>query len=239
MSFWRSQLGVLYCALLFPTQMEAQGTVLGQNNVGTAISYLFGTGGEVAKGAGYLVQLHLFDPSEPSGVGLAVGTNATVGPSGRFTVGVVGIPGVKPGQSALLVVRWWNALSNPILIASSYPIPTPPLGGDPDGNGPLLVIPPPPLLATVRPGAFAFLDASSAPRVYASPTVDGNYRLVAPALHNLFGHSLRFYPGEQDRFFRLAGATNAPLIHHFGPAAPFFDLEQPAPGLLRIIYGDE
>lgn len=230
MSFWRSQLGVLYCALLFPTQMEAQGTVLGQNNVGTAIFYL----DQVAGGA-YSVQLHLFDPSKPGGVGLAVGAQTKVGSNGRFNMGVVEIPRVKPGQSALLVVRWWD-FSTPTQSLSSYPLFTPPLGGDPDGNGPLPPIPPGRLLDAIWDKPFALVDASSAPWIYASDTPDGNYRLVTPAIYNAFGQSLRFVPDAGDRFFRLAGATNAPLPVNIGPAPELLPWAPASTGMLRILF---
>lgn len=240
MRFLIQQVFLLVCVLLFTGDLKAQGTVLVQNNIGTIITYLSDASGGQIRGSDYSIQLHLFDPSKVHGLGNPVGPVAILGANGRFSAGVVEIPDSKPGESVPVVFRWWRQNSDPVESSSTYPIYTPPLGGDPDGNGPILPIPPTGVLSgslVLFSSQLPLLtDARYAPWIYTSDNPGGNFRLLAPAFYNAFGSSLRFVPGPNDRFFRLVSATNAPILVNIGPAPSLFGLEPPPSGWLRILF---
>jgi hypothetical protein len=216
--------------LLATCKLKAQGTVLAQNNLGATIFYLLGPGDTELRGSAYSVELHLFDPLIPGGVGPQVGAKVRVSPNGRFTMGVIQIPGVKPGEIATLILRWSKDSSGPIQYSTSYPFFTLPLGGDPDGDGPLLPITPRAMVWGFLNGApFGFNDATDAPWIYAADTIDGDYRLVSPAMNNPLSSSLRFEAGGSHRFFRLVTPANESVITQIGPSPE-------SPGLLQIGY---
>ncbi len=208
----------------------AQGTVLLQNNVGAAIAPV---GGGLENVNVDTVQVHLFDPSKPGGIGFQLGGKGSISPNRRFTLGAVEIPGIPPGQIAALILQFWNESIDPNSIGRSYPFYTPPLGGDPDGVGPIAPIPPPPMLRDVQ-GPFSLSPALDC-WVYESETINGAYKLVAPAICNPFGQSIRFKTPTGIRFYRLVSLETVYEIVHLGsaPELPPFPY---MPGVSRILY---
>jgi hypothetical protein len=123
-----------------------QGTVNLSNNVGAKIFPIFAADGTtVLSGAGYSIGVYKAGTSDLLGLG-AVSPNA----SGRFNAGTgAAIPGVAAGAKASLVVRAWdnaggtiNSYAAAVIKGESAPFSTGTLGGDPDGDGPLLPITP-------------------------------------------------------------------------------------------------
>lgn len=210
-------------------EAAAQGTVLLQNNVGAVIWLVVGWDNSFASS----VQVHLFDPSKPGGIGLQVGGRATIAANHRFTLGVVEIPGIPAGQIATLILQFWNESADPNGVGRSYPFRTPPLGGDPDGEGPALPIPPPHMLGDMQ-GPFSLSPALDC-WVFESETIDGTYTLVAPALCNPLGGSIRFTTPTGMRFYRLVSPDRAYKIMHLG-AAPELPPFPYMPGVSRILH---
>lgn len=216
--------------LLASCELTAQGTILGQNNLGATIFPLIRPDGTPVRSSSYSVELHLFDPSIPDGVGQQVGATVRVGPNGRFTMGVVTIPGVQPGEVATLILRWYKDPSGPIQYSTSYPFRTYRLGGDPDGDGPMIRRDPLTMFGGFSNGtSFEFVDATNAPWIYGSDTIDGEYTLVWPAINNPRSSSLRFVAGGNQRYYRLVTPANESVITQIGPS-----LE--SPDLLQIGY---
>lgn len=120
---------------------HAQGTVLIQNNLGAAITYILSMnmGGLPAKGAGYSVEVFKYDAAAPGGFGAQLGSTVTIGANGRFTAGQVSVPDAPGGTTAQLIVRAWDNLTGvsyhtAIVSGSSLPFSTGVLGGA--GNPP-------------------------------------------------------------------------------------------------------
>lgn len=86
---------------------HAQGTVLIQNNLGAAITYILRLG-EPARGANYSVEVFKYDPSAAGGFGPQLGPTITMGSNGRFTAGQVAVPDSPSGTTAQLIVRAWD-----------------------------------------------------------------------------------------------------------------------------------
>lgn len=211
-------------------ETASQGTVLMQNNVGAVIVPV---GGGLENVNVDTVQVHLFDPSKPGGIGLQLGGKARIQANRRFTLGAVEIPGIQPAQIATLILQFWNESIDPNSIGRAYPFFTPPLGGDPDGDGPVAPIPPPPMLRDVQ-GPFSLSPALDC-WVFESETINGAYKLVAPALCNPLGQSLRFTTPTGIRFYRLVSPDKVYQIVHLG-SAPELPPFPSMPGVSRIIY---
>lgn len=90
---------------------QAQGTVLLQNNLGAAITYILTADGSQAKGANYSVEVFTYDPMSPGGFGIRLAPTVTIGANGRFNAGEVAVPGAPPGTMATLIVRAWDNTS--------------------------------------------------------------------------------------------------------------------------------
>lgn len=212
-------------------ETAAQGRVLMQNTVEAVIVPV---GGGLENVNVDTVQVHLFDPSKPGGIGLQLGGKATIAANHRFTLGVVEIPGIPPGQIATLILQFWNESIDPNSIGITYPFYTPPLGGVLDGAGPIAPIPPPPMLRDAIQGPFS-LSATQTCWVFESETINGAYKLVAPALCNPFGESIRFTTPTGIRFYRLVSPDKVYQIVHLGsaPELPPFPY---MPGVSRILY---
>lgn len=118
---------------------QAQGTVLIQNNLGAAITYILTADGSQAKGANYSVEVFTYDPMSPGGFGIRLAPTVTIGANGRFSAGQVSVPGSPPGTMATLIVRAWDNTTGSsydvaLLKGSSAPFLTGVLGGG--GNPP-------------------------------------------------------------------------------------------------------
>ena len=118
---------------------QAQGTVLIQNNLGAAITYILTADGSQAKGANYSVETFTYDPMSAGGFGIQLGPTVTLGANGRFSAGQVSVPGSPPGTMATLIVRAWDNTTGSsydvaLLKGSSGPFLTGVLGGG--GNPP-------------------------------------------------------------------------------------------------------
>lgn len=80
------------------------------------------------------------------GFGTQLGSATTIGAKGRFNAGANAVvPGAAPGTRVQLIVRAWDATSSQSYDGAmakgfSAPFWSDVLGGDPDGDGPLLPI---------------------------------------------------------------------------------------------------
>lgn len=160
-----------------------QGTVNLSNNVGAKIFTIGAPGGGFISGAGYSVGVYKAGTPEALGSGI-VSPSAT----GRFNAGTgAAIPGVAAGQTASLVVRAWdnaggtiNSYAAATIKGESAAFTTGTLGGDPDGDGPLLPITP---IGMVIEGAGGFQSFSlSGVTVIPEPTTIALGAIGAAAL---------------------------------------------------------
>lgn len=160
-----------------------QGTVNLSNNVGAKIFTIGKPGGGFISGAGYSIGVYKAGSNDLLGTGI-VNASAT----GRFNAGTgAAIPGVLPGQTASLVVRAWdnaggtiNSYAAATIKGESAPFTTGTLGGDPDGDGPLLPITP---IGMVVEGAGGFQSFSlSGVTVIPEPTTIALGAIGAAAL---------------------------------------------------------
>jgi len=90
------------------TAAYGQGTVLIQNNLGAAITYVLAADGSQAKGANYSVEVFKYDAAAAGGFGAQLGSTVTIGANGRFTAGQVSVPDAAGGTTAQLIVRAWD-----------------------------------------------------------------------------------------------------------------------------------
>jgi len=119
------------------------------NNSGATIYPLYGLDG-VTKLAGtdYKVEVFTYNASQPDGFGVMVGSTVSPGANFRFNAGnSMEIPGTNPGGTADLIVRAWDSrtgvdYASATVRANSGKFTSDTLGGDPDGDGPLLPITP-------------------------------------------------------------------------------------------------
>jgi len=121
------------------TAAYGQGTVLIQNNLGAAITYILTDAGAQAKGANYSVEVFKYDAGAAGGFGAQLGSTVTIGANGRFTAGQVSVPDAAGGTTAQLIVRAWDnttggSYAAALIKGSSTPFTTGVLGGA--GNPP-------------------------------------------------------------------------------------------------------
>lgn len=90
------------------TAAYGQGTVLVQNNLGAAITYILQPDGSRAIGADYKVEVFTYSGNEANPFGTQLGATATIAANGRFTAGSQAVPGVAGGSTAQLIVRAWD-----------------------------------------------------------------------------------------------------------------------------------
>lgn len=119
------------------TAAYGQGTVLIQNNLGAAITYILTETGAQAKGANYSVEVFKYDAA--STFGAQLGSTVTIGANGRFTAGQVSVPDAAGGTTAQLIVRAWDnttgsSYATALVKGQSSPFTTGVLGGA--GNPP-------------------------------------------------------------------------------------------------------
>lgn len=159
-----------------------QGTVNLSNNVGAKIFPIFAQDGTtILSGANYSIGVYKAGTTDLLGTGI-VNASAT----GRFNAGTgAAIPGVAAGAKASLVVRAWdnrtgNSWDTATVRGESPAFSTGTLGGDPDGDGPLLPITP---IGMVVEGAGGFTSFSlSGVTVVPEPTTIALGAIGAAAL---------------------------------------------------------
>lgn len=143
-----------------------QGTIASlANSLGATIYPIFDTDGTTKlAGANYKVEVFLFG-TEAAPFGTQLGTTAsTISATGRFNAGSsVAVPGKGPGTTAQLIVRAWDttkpgggAYDTAAVRGKSLPFTTDLLGGDPDGDGPLLPITPKGMVTGTAAGFQSF-----------------------------------------------------------------------------------
>jgi len=125
-----------------------QGTIatVSNNNGATIIPILDSTGAAiVAANTNIKVEVFTYG-TEASPFGTQLGATATIGSKGRFNAGSnVTVPGTTPGGTVNLIVRAWDSTTGATYDAAtvkgnSGSFKSDVLGGDPDGDGPLLPI---------------------------------------------------------------------------------------------------
>ncbi len=158
-----------------------QGTVNLSNNIGAKIFPILAPGGGIVSGAGYSIGVYKAGTMDLLGTGV-VNASGT----GRFNAGTgATIPGAAAGGTASLVVRAWdnstgNSFASATIKGESLPFKTGTLGGDPDGDGPLLPITP---IGMVVEGAGGFQSFSlSGVTVIPEPTTIALGAIGAAAL---------------------------------------------------------
>lgn len=122
------------------TVASAQGTILIQNYLGDATTFLIGYGWAPLKGRNYSVEVFKFDPNAVSGFGIQLGSTMSLDANGRFSAGEVVVPDAPAGTTAQLIVRAWDNRSGITYVAAiakntSNPFTTGVLGGV--GNPPM------------------------------------------------------------------------------------------------------
>jgi len=91
------------------TAAYGQGTVLVQNNLGAAITFIYQQDGVTkATGADYKVQVFTYSGNEANPFGTQLGDTVTIAANGRFTAGSQAVAGVAGGSTAQLIVRAWD-----------------------------------------------------------------------------------------------------------------------------------
>ena len=90
------------------TAAYGQGTVLVQNNLGAAITYILQPDGTRATGADYKVEVFTYSGNAANPFGTQLGATVTIAANGRFTAGSQAVPGVAGGATAQLIVRAWD-----------------------------------------------------------------------------------------------------------------------------------
>lgn len=159
-----------------------QGTVNLSNNVGAKIFPILTPSGGIVSGAGYSIGVYKAGTPEVLGAGIVFATA-----NGRFNAGTgAAIPGVAAGAKASLVVRAWdnaggtiNSYADATIKGESAPFSTGTLGGDPDGDGPLLPITP---IGMVVEGVGGFTSFSLGTTVVPEPTTIALGAIGAAAL---------------------------------------------------------
>jgi hypothetical protein len=125
-----------------------QGTIatVSNNSGGTIFPILDSTGAAiVAANANIKVEVFTYG-TEASPFGTQLGGVATIGAKGRFNAGSnVTVPGTTPGGTVNLIVRAWDSTTgatyaDATVKGNSGSFKSDILGGDPDGDGPLLPI---------------------------------------------------------------------------------------------------
>jgi len=126
-----------------------QGTIATvSNNSGGTIFPIIGADGAsiVAANTSISVEVFTYDASKTGGFGTQLGAAATIGSKGRFNAGSnVTVPGTTPGGTVQLIVRAWDntggkTYDTATIKGDSGAFKSDILGGDPDGDGPLLPI---------------------------------------------------------------------------------------------------
>lgn len=130
-----------------------QGTVLIQNNLGAAISYIDDGCGTPLAGSNYKVQVFTYSGHAASPFGIQLGNTVNIGANGRFSAGSQVVPGVAGGSTAELIVRVWDTrtgsdYASALISGKSAVFTTGVLGGA--GNPPS----PPASMVTGLPSGF-------------------------------------------------------------------------------------
>lgn len=123
-----------------------QGTIATlSNNVGVTIFPIFNTDGTTKlTGADFKVEVFTYDATKAGGFGTQLGTAVSPAANFRFNAGSnATVPNAAPGTKADLIVRAWDTKTGASYDAatvkgSSGSFKSDLLGGDPDGDGPLL-----------------------------------------------------------------------------------------------------
>ena len=123
-----------------------QGTIATlSNNVGATIFPIFNTDGTTKlTGADFKVEVFTYDATKPGGFGTQLGTAVSPAANFRFNAGSnATVPNAAPGTKADLIVRAWDSKTGATYDAAtvkgnSGAFKSDTLGGDPDGDGPLL-----------------------------------------------------------------------------------------------------
>lgn len=160
-----------------------QGTVNLSNNVGAKIFPIFAPDGTtILSGANYSIGVYKAGTTDLLGTGI-VNASAT----GRFNAGTgAAIPGVAAGAKASLVVRAWDnrtgaSWDTATIKGESAAFSTGTLGGDPDGDGPLLPITPIGMVVE-GVGGFTSFSLSGGTTVIPEPTTIALGAIGAAAL---------------------------------------------------------
>lgn len=130
------------------SSVYGQGTATLANNIGATIFTIKNEVGAIAGGAKYSVEVFKYDAAASGGFGALLGAAVSPSATGRFNAGTgFAIPGAAPGTSTSLIVRAWDNSTGASYAASTIKGASPSfltgtLGGDPDGDGPLLPITP-------------------------------------------------------------------------------------------------
>jgi len=143
-----------------------QGTIASlANSLGATIYPIFDTDGTTKlAGSNYKVEVFLYG-SDANPFGTQLGTTvSSIATSGRFNAGSsISVPGKAPGTTATLIVRAWDttkpggsSYDTAAVRGKSDPFVTDLLGGDPDGDGPLLPITPKGMVTGTAAGFKSF-----------------------------------------------------------------------------------
>lgn len=137
----------------FGVAVHGQGTIATlSNNNGATIYPLLDEFGAPIVTAQPNIKIEVFTyvpggfPGESPGFGIQLGSATSIGAKGRFNAGANAVvPGAAPGTRVQLIVRSWDATTassydGAMLKGYSAPFWSDVLGGDPDGDGPLLPI---------------------------------------------------------------------------------------------------
>jgi hypothetical protein len=156
------------------------------NNSGSTIYPIFAADGTTKlAGTDYKVEVFTYNAGQPDGFGVMVGSTVSPGANFRFNAGSnAEVPGTNPGGTADLIVRAWDTrtgvdYASATIRGNSGKFTSDTLGGDPDGDGPLLPITPK-SMATGAAGGFQSFSLSTS--VIPEPTTIALGALGAAAL---------------------------------------------------------
>lgn len=118
------------------------------NNAGDRVFYAFAQDGVTPlTGDRFKIEVFSFDAGKAGGFGSQLGTAVSPASNGRFNAGNdVRVYGANPGQTTQLIVRAWDTTTGATYDTAtargtSLNFVSTALGGDPDGEGPLLPLP--------------------------------------------------------------------------------------------------
>jgi WD40 repeat protein len=119
------------------------------NNSGSVIYPIFAPDGTTKlAGTDYKVEVFTYNAANQNGFGVMLGAAVSPAANFRFNAGSnAAVPGTNPGGTADLIVRAWDTRTGATydeatIRGSSGKFTSDTLGGDPDGDGPLLPITP-------------------------------------------------------------------------------------------------
>lgn len=157
------------------------------NNSGSTIFPLFAADGTTKlAGTDYKVEVFTYNAANPGGFGVMLGSTVSPAANFRFNAGSnAAVPGTTPGGTADLIVRAWDSKSGATYDAAtvrgdSGKFTSDTLGGDPDGDGPLLPITPK-SMATGAANGFKSFNLGGTP-IVPEPTTIALGALGAAAL---------------------------------------------------------